>query len=522
MKKNSCLIIPVVAMLFIMSCTKGFEKKNQDPYAITAIDPGLLFTGAERNMNIGSWDGEQTIVQQYINAYNAGATAGFQFNLDVDGYSNDRWGAYTGIIKPLVQIISIIKDDPAKKNLYDMVRIWKAFAFMTIVDTYGDVPYSEAGKAYLEAKVYPKYDKMADIYADLYNELKTASADLSPTGDYVKSDLFFGGGTATPAATAAQIAHWKKIGYSLMLRLGMRYSKIDAAKAANIAQEAFAGGVILSNSDNVVVTQYNGTTPNNFSNLQRNISPYFYYLAEPFVTQLKSTADPRLKYIGASYANPTTVSSTATRDTTTANQYGFPIGYDAVSFLTAPGSRGAKGGGLNYTQLNYQVMLSSVAPALFITNAQTQLLLAEAKFRGWITSTTTAQQYYEAGVRAAMDDWSYFPGTFSPAVSNTEKDNYLLGAGVAYNKTDALMLINTQYWICSITNGPEGFANWRRSGFPALLRNKYNDDLVPDGGFVRRMSYPDDEAASNSDNYKIAAASMGGDKITKRVFWDKP
>jgi hypothetical protein len=522
MKKISCLIIPLAAALCFMSCTKGFEEKNKDPYAITTIDPGLLFTGAERNMNIGSWDGEQTIVQQYINAYNAGATAGFQFNLDIDGYSNDRWGAYTGVIKPLIQIISIVKDKPTSKNLYAMSRIWKAFAFMTLVDTYGDVPYSEAGKAYLEGITSPKYDKMADIYADLYTELKTATADLSATNEYVASDLFFGGAAATitPAMIAAQVAHWKKIGYSLMLRLGMRYSKLDPTKAASIAQEAFTGGVILSNSDNVVVKQYNGTVPNGFSNLQRNISPYFYYLAEPFVTQLKSTGDPRLRYIGASYANPTTI--TTTPDTTLANQYGFPIGYDAVSFLTAPGSRGTKGGGLNYTQLNYQVMVSTVAPALFITNAQTQLLLAEAKFRGWITSGTTTQQYYEAGVRAAMDDWNLFPGTFSPAVSNTEKDNYLLGPAVAYSDADALKLINTQYWICSITNGPEGFANWRRSGYPALLRNKYNDDLVPDGGFVRRMSYPDAEKASNAANYTAAAASMGGDKITKRVFWDKP
>jgi len=519
MKKISCYIISLALIICFASCTKGFEEKNKNPYGLTTIDPGLLFTGAERNMNIGSWDGEQTIVQQYINAYNAGATAGFQFNLDIDGYSNDRWGAYTGVIKPLVQIISIVKDNPAYKNLYDMVRIWKAFAFMTLVDTYGDVPYSEAGKAYLEGIIYPKYDKMADIYADLYTELKTATADLSTSNEYVASDLFFGGQSGTKAA---QVDHWKKIGYSLMLRLGMRYSKIDVAKAASIAQEAFTGGVILSNSDNVVVTQYNSTVSNGFSNLQRTISPYFYYLAEPFVTQLKSTADPRLKYIGASYANPTTVNSTSTRDTTTANQYGFPVGYDAVSFLTAPGSRGAKGGGLNYTQLNYQVMVSSIAPAFFITNSQTQLLLAEAKFRGWITGSTTAQQYYEAGVRAAMDEWNLFPGTFVPAVSNTEKDNYLLQPAVAYNAADALKLINTQYWICSITNGAEGFANWRRSGYPALLRNKYNDDLVPDGGFVRRMSYPDAEKASNAANYDAASASMGGDKITKRVFWDKP
>ncbi|MEO6230274.1 MAG: SusD/RagB family nutrient-binding outer membrane lipoprotein [Ferruginibacter sp.] len=518
MKKINRLIIPLVLIICIASCTKGFEEKNRNPYGITSIDPGLLFTGAERNMNVGSWDGEQTIVQQYVNAYNAGATAGFQFNLDVDGYSNDRWnGVYPNVVKPLVQIISIIKDDPAKKNLYDMVRIWKAFAFMTLVDTYGDVPYTDAGKAYLESISYPKYDKAADIYADLYTELKTATADLSVSNGYVASDLFFGGASGT---VTTQVAHWKKIGYSLMLRLGMRYSKIDATKAASIAKEAFAGGVILSNSDNVVVTQYNGTVPNGFSNLQRNISPYFYYLAEPFVNQLKSTADPRLKYIGASYANPTTI--TSTRDTTLANQYGFPVGYDAVSFLTAPGSRGAKGGGLNYTQLNYDVMVSTVAPALFITNSQTQLLLAEATFRGWITGGLTAQQYYEAGVRAAMDEWKLFPGTFSPAVSDAEKDNYLLQPAIAYNDANALKLINTQYWIECITNGAEGFANWRRSGFPVLLRNTYNDDLVPGGGFVKRMSYPDVEKASNAANYAAAAASMGGDGLTQRVFWDKP
>ncbi|MES2328805.1 MAG: SusD/RagB family nutrient-binding outer membrane lipoprotein [Bacteroidota bacterium] len=516
MNKISHLKLILALTICLASCTKGFVEKNTDPYAITSIDPGLLFSGAERNMNIGSWDGEQTIVQQYINAYNAGATAGFQFNLDIDGYSNDRWGAYTGVIKPLVQIISVVKDKPTSKNLYNMARIWKAFAFMTIVDTYGDVPYSEAGKAYLESITSPKYDKMADIYADLYSELKTATAALSASNEYVSSDLFFGGASGT---ATAQTAQWKKIGYSLMLRLGMRYSKIDATKAASIAQEAFTGGVMLSNSDNVVVKQYNGTVPNGFSNLQRNISPYFYYLAEPFVNQLKSTFDPRLKYIGASYANPTTISTTP--DTTRANQYGFPVGYDAVTFLTAPGTRGAKGGGLNYTQLNYNVMISTVAPALFITNAQTQLLLAEAKFRGWITSSTTAQQYYEAGVRAAMDDWNLFPGTFSPAVSTSEKDNFLLGSAVAYNSTDALQLINTQYWICSITNGAEGFANWRRSGFPVLLRNTYNNDLVAGGGFVRRMSYPDAEKASNAANYTAAAASMGGDVITQRVFWDK-
>jgi len=294
MKKISCYILPLTLMICLVSCTKGFEEKNQDPYGITTFDPGLLFTGAERGMNVGNWDGEQTIVQQYMNAFNQGATAGFQFNEDIDQYNTPRWGLSTGVIKPLVQIISLIKDDPASKNLYNMVRIWKAYAYMTLVDTYGDVPYSEAGKGYLEGINYPKYDKMADIYADLYTELKTATADLSVSNEYVTSDLFFGGSSSSsPALITVQVAHWKKIGYSLLLRLGMRYSKIDVAKAASIAQEAFAGGVILSNSDNVVVTQYDATNGNGFSNLQRTINPFWYYLAEPFVNQLKSTGDPK-------------------------------------------------------------------------------------------------------------------------------------------------------------------------------------------------------------------------------------
>src|SRR5688572_33377091 len=145
MKKNNCFIIPLVVVLCFVSCTDGFEEKNKDPYAITKVEPGLLFTGAQRGMNVGNWDGEQTIVQQYLNAYNAGATAGFQFNEDVDGYNTPRWSIYTGVITSLVQIISLTKDDPANQNLYNMTRIWKAYAFMTLVDTYGDVPYSEAG-----------------------------------------------------------------------------------------------------------------------------------------------------------------------------------------------------------------------------------------------------------------------------------------------------------------------------------------------------------------------------------------
>ena len=78
-----------------------------------------------------------------------------------------------------------------------MLRIWKAQVFMGLVDAYGDVPYSEAGKAVSEVIFYPKYDDDAAIYDDLYKELKEAIAALNPGGDYVSADLFYGANAQT-------------------------------------------------------------------------------------------------------------------------------------------------------------------------------------------------------------------------------------------------------------------------------------------------------------------------------------
>ena len=91
---------------------------------------------------------------------------------------------------------------------------------------------------------------------------------------------------------------------------------------------------------------------------------------------------------------------------------------------------------------------------------------------------------------------------------------------MAYNATDAFKLINTQYWVVNIRNGTEAFANFRRTGFPGLSPNMFNNNL--NGGFVRRLSYPDIEGSANTANYTAAAAAIGGDKLTSRVFWDMP
>jgi hypothetical protein len=123
-----------------------------------------------------------------------------------------------------------------------------------------------------------------------------------------------------------------------------------------------------------------------------------------------------------------------------------------------------------------------------------------------------------------MDRYAQYPG--GSAVSEADKISYLTHPLVAYTPADALKLINTQYWIASITNGTEAWANFRRSRFPALSRNEYNvAELLKDGGdgYIHRLSYPDAESASNTESYLDAVEAIGGkDNLIARVFWDTP
>jgi hypothetical protein len=87
-----------------------------------------------------------------------------------------------------------------------------------------------------------------------------------------------------------------------------------------------------------------------------------------------------------------------------------------------------------------------------------------------------------------------------------------------------LQQINTQYWIASFLNGYEAFANFRRSGFPVLTPNPYNQPNnpdVPNGTFIRRVTYPTSELSVNTENLNEALSKQGPDKLSTRVWWDK-
>jgi hypothetical protein len=239
------------------------------------------------------------------------------------------------------------------------------------------------------------------------------------------------------------------------------------------------------------------------------------------VDQLKNTSDPRLsaiaiRYVGATSGNGQTV---AAGNTTAGVQIGMPIGKDngtIVAAATADGLPSFYG----YSQVDRRRMVKPAAPVFFVTASQTNLLLAEARHRGWIT-TGTAANYFAEGIRTNMDQMATYDA--ASAVAAGARDTYVtnnpLGAGTELEQ------INTQYWISSFLNGPETFANFRRSGFPVLTPNPYgqpNNPDVPNGTFIRRLTYPTSELSVNAENANTSIARQGEDKLSTRVWWDKP
>jgi hypothetical protein len=293
----------------------------------------------------------------------------------------------------------------------------------------------------------------------------------------------------------------------------MRHTKVDPAKAQQYAAKAAAGGVMQANTDNALI-RHTAAFTNAVGNTLNSTEANNFYLTETFVNYLKANKDPRLasiavRYVGAASGSEQ-VAARASKDTTL--QIGFPMGYDNTSIGPVAKARGLTSF-YDFSQLDRTRMGRNDAPNYLVTNAQTQLLLAEAVVRGWVQGDAAA--LYSNGIKAHMEQLSNYADASIPAAAIT--------AYLEANPLDpakALEQINTQYWVASFLNGPEAFANFRRSGFPNLPPNPYPGRDIK-GQFIRRLTYPDAELAVNSGNLQEAVSRQGPDDLETRVWWDK-
>lgn len=504
------------------SCKKDFGSINTDPNHIAAanMDFTYLFTNAQLitsgNSDANSYeDWRNNLIYSACMVQHLSSTTGYWDGdkyLYNASYNSAYWDDnYNNSITNIVEVVTHAKAaGDAQSNFYNIARIFRVFMFQRMTDMYGDCPYSQAGLGYISGITSPKYDKQQDIYADMLNELQDAASKLDPakTNSVGSSDLLYGG---DPAG-------WKKFAYSEMVRIAMRMSKVDPANAQKWVKTAVQGGVMSSNSDNAILVHQNTPNtpvPNGSGLVLTSLDASAYRMSQTFINYLGSTGDPRLSYLSTVCKDPNV--GTDPGDTTFANQLGQPNGYDVpgsgsaydlTKALNWPGDQN------KYSVVNRYTFARLTVPTFFLTYGETELLLAEAAQRGWLTGAPAT--YYANGVTASMQQLGAQAGA---GPSDAAIAAYL--SANPFNPANALNQINTQYWVASFMDENESFANWRRSGYPVLTPVNYPGN-VTNGTIPRRFTYPQGEAATNSANYNAAVSGLNnGDKMTSRVWWDK-
>ncbi|SEK34530.1 SusD/RagB family nutrient-binding outer membrane lipoprotein [Parapedobacter koreensis] len=469
------IFIILLALTGTYSCTQDLENLNRNTKDATEANGGSFFAYSVKemadilqNITYGGSGNPFSICRHFAqhiscNTYNEGTNYFAQFN----------WSSlYSSVLinleesRKIIDMYQPIDEATAqeKQNRLALIEIMNIYAYARLVESFGDIPYTEALNI---DNVQPRYDDGETVYVDLINRLNTAIGNLTPTvGAFGTFDLLYGD----------NVALWLKFANSLKLQMGLRV--IDALPELGAeAVQSTVSSVFSSNADNAEF-QYLETTPNTnplWSSLAVGNRQDF-VAAEPLVDEMNRLNDPRRAvyfsdvsgdFIGA--------------------PYGQPVEYNRYSHF----------GALFYTP---------AVPAIFLDYATVEFLLAEAVERGLTGAPADAETHYNAAIRASFEYYGVALG------------DYLEQPAVAYQTAEGSwkQKIGMQKWIALFNQGYEAWTEYRRLDYPLLV--------APPGAFVdvvpRRLLYPVSEQTLNEASWSAAATAIGGDLMTTKLFWD--
>jgi hypothetical protein len=532
MKKGLIYIGILSAALSMGGCTKDFENINNDPTQTgeDIFDPNYLITSGQYAFSSKGY-AYNIFAPLWVQLMSSTSTNKSNYLSNGDKYVSSSstpdymsriWGVNygstdkfsTGAGNLIKEAISLSANDPAKSNVNAVATIMKVLIMQETTDTYGDVPYSEAfqGK---QGVTRPKYDTQQEIYTSMLTELETAIAQLDASKALATGDMYYKG----------NVDKWKRFGYSLMLRVAMRLTKVDANTAKTWAEKAAAGGTFQSSADDALVPTELATGYTNAQAKDYNTDIYQTKWSNVLIDYLRAQGDPRLEVVAEVPLATEEDGKPAAGTTGAAIQRGMPNGYDLGTIrdiTTAPGYPGAVNGNKvgAYSRPRYSVYANQASPIFVLTYAETELLLAEAAVRGWSVGASAAQ-HYQQGVVAALTELSKLGNDL--AISTTVAESFAAAHPLDVSSQAAsLAQINTQYWATTGLefNYIQSYFNWKRSGYPVLTAvnfpGNFSGATIP-----RRQPYPVAEVTLNAVNYKEAIGRLGGtDSWTARVWWD--
>lgn len=467
-----------------------------------------------------------------------------------DGWSGQRWKHFytdrSSEYRTLLRAYKFNENADKYKNLFYATRIYYAFLALANTDTYGDMPFKE----YVQAKVPETnnvaYNTQKEVYDAMFRMLEQAVDSIQPNDasqvGYSTDDICYKG----------DWKKWLRFANTLRLRLALRISNVDPERAKEEAQNALNNqyGLMESNADNMEIVPKYAPVEKGGTDDGGNENPLVMcsvcYNGESVMSKDLENFYRNESEGGEEYKIKTGRNSYVTkkidprclvswyRGNMTDNT--LSAGEDSQKEDFVGCERGAQAPLIDMGTLKYS--LTRTAPKIFGKNfdpnyffsreraylllgyAESLFLRAEAALRSWtaLGLTASAEEYYKQGIQASMDYYQ---------IDKTKASNYIAGdkaiTGKVFqggDKEKQLEAIITQKWMAIFPNGNEGWADFRRTDYPALANqlSNFSGGDVPEGKMIKRILYPNSE---NSNKYFTSHPELQQMNTQgTRLWWD--
>jgi hypothetical protein len=500
---------------------------NQDPNRVTesTVTGALIFPAAAHETGQRIASGNFTFLNNWLGYWSGSGSFAIDatettYNI-TPGFSNNLWQNTYNTLFDLEQsrIKALAENDTvlAGAAIILSARLWQ-----DMVDTYGDIPYSQA----FQYTKYPQpaYDKGQDIYNDLQSKLDLAITYMGMTAksSFVTVDI----------VNKGDQAKWIKFANTLKLRLLIHESEVlGTTPTAEIAKIVANGGVLQEGETVSVNPGYTKATNKQspfYANYGKTVNDAD---AAPsvkankyFVDLLENFGDNRVYFYFDSLTTGGSVVPTV---------YGLAAGNPLTSSGVGPG-----------------LAKSDDQDQWILTSVESLFLEAEAIARGWMTGNL--EEKYKSAVTesfkflnvelhqklyddkgkergdtivTAEDEAKYYLDSLTanndnnpqPSVDNTDVTHFSTVANKSI--AEQVKFLAFQKYLAMAGIDPlESWTDLRRLGF----------DVIPDGyitvnpGKVSntipiRLPYAQNEYTTNGTN---ANAQGTIDPFTSKIFWD--
>ncbi|WP_223549409.1 SusD/RagB family nutrient-binding outer membrane lipoprotein [Aestuariivivens sp. NBU2969] len=499
--KNIKYITGIIALLLILSCSDEYLDVNGSSSSPSNASPELLLPAAQKNSADMLWrasiSNDSDISFNLIGGIHAGVISDAgdrvwyepeqQYLILNTTYERCWENTYRLTLYPYHLIENFEEDG------YDyykaIAKIMKTFHFAMLVDTYGDIPYSDAfGRG---NNTQPTYDEDKAVYDAIYDELNVAidMIDNAPTGTINPQTI--------DAMFVGNMLRWKQFANTLKLRMLLRQVNTGenlSTKFSEISGNGIGFLVGTASIDPGYADQTDQQNPfytvHGFN--AGSTTPAQNHLAtrgnEVYVNFLKDNDDPRTTRLFTPAVSDGEIRGIPQ------NVYTNDLRSEATSAL-GPG------------------LLKSSSQRLFVMAGSESLFLqAEAVQRGFMPGDAGA--LYKAAIAASCAELDVpTPATAAATYESTSLNN-LINWNTAVANGKEIEAIITQKWIAiGMISGFEVWMDRVRTNFPSFIP-------IPTGAlsttFPSNLLYPESEYATNSANVPTQGNNGAFDRHT---FW---